>query len=218
MYPVSCHFVAFHKRIGIDPKGALRQISCMTTPTLSYVIRTTVLIGICAVLAACQTVPSSQADRDKLDTNVDFAIKKSIEKDPGLKHWYDSSYGYVVFPTVGKGGMGFGGAFGRGEVYEEKKHVGYAAIVEGSWGLQLGGQAFTEIIFFQDQEAFDRFTKGSFELGAQASAVAVTVGAAAKGQFTNGVAVFILPQGGLMYESSIGGQKFNYAPLSDVSE
>jgi lipid-binding SYLF domain-containing protein len=146
--------------------------------------------------------------------------------------FFDKSYGYAVFPTIGKGGIGVGGAHGKGKVYAEGKYVGDTSMTQVTIGLQLGGQAYSEIIFFEDRAAFDAFTSGNFEFGAQASAVAITAGASAQAgttgttagasttqhdattaaKYSNGMAVFTVAKGGLMYEASIGGQKFSYKP------
>jgi lipid-binding SYLF domain-containing protein len=145
--------------------------------------------------------------------------------------FFDKSYGYAVFPTIGKGGIGIGGAHGSGRVYEKGHYVGDTKMTQVTIGLQLGGQAYSEVIFFEDKRAFDEFTNGNFEFGAQATAVAITAGASAKagstgnaagaslgksdsttvGGYNKGMAVFTVAKGGLMYEASVGGQKFRYA-------
>jgi lipid-binding SYLF domain-containing protein len=147
-------------------------------------------------------------------------------------NFFKNSYGYAVFPTIGKGGVVVGGAHGKGRVYAKGNYVGDTAMTQVTVGAQLGGQAFSEIIFFQDQGAFDKFTSGNFEFGAQASAVAITAGASAQastggtgagasatknraataGGYQSGMAVFTVAKGGLMYEATIGGQKFSYKP------
>ena len=144
--------------------------------------------------------------------------------------FFDNSYGYAVFPTIGKGGIGIGGAHGSGRVYARGKLVGYTKMTQLTVGLQLGAQAFSEIIFFEDKRAFDKFTSGNFGFSAQASAVALTaatsVGASTEGSSTSasggknnaitagkyrkGMAVFTIAKGGLMYEAAVGGQKFSY--------
>jgi len=146
--------------------------------------------------------------------------------------FFSKSYGFAVFPTIGKAGLGIGGAHGKGKVYAGGKYVGDTSMTQLTIGLQLGGQAYSEIIFFEDQRAFDAFTSGNFEFGAQASAVAITAGASAQAgttgttagasttqkeattaaNYSNGMAVFTVAKGGLMYEASIGGQKFSYTP------
>jgi lipid-binding SYLF domain-containing protein len=110
-----------------------------------------------------------------------------------------------------------GGAHGNGEVYEQGRLVGYSSITQLTLGAQLGGQAYRQIVFFADQVALDEFKAGDFNFGAQASAVAVTAGAAANAAYDNGVAVFTLPLGGLMFEASIAGQNFSFKPVADSS-
>lgn len=145
--------------------------------------------------------------------------------------FFDNSYGYAIFPTIGKAGFVVGGAYGKGRVYIGGNHVGDTTMTQLSVGFQLGGQAYSEIIFFQDQRAFDEF-RDNFEFGAQATAVAVTAGVSAGasttgasagasggkhdattvGSYYKGMAVFIVAKGGLMYEASVSGQKFTYTP------
>ena len=149
--------------------------------------------------------------------------------------FFNASYGYAVFPTIGKGGIGLGGAYGKGRVYAGGQHVGNADMVQVTVGFQLGGQAYSQIIFFEDQRAYQEFTSGNFEFGAQATAVIITAGASAEantggglaagasggrsdaptahGGYRKGVAGFTIARGGLMYEASLGGQKFSYTPL-----
>ena len=146
--------------------------------------------------------------------------------------FFDKSYGYAVFPTIGKGGIGIGGAHGKGRVYEQGKYIGDSSMTQLTIGLQLGGQAYSQIVFFQDKRAMSDFTSGNFEFGAQATAVAITAGASAGasttgtsagasggkndaktvGRYHKGMAVFTIAKGGLMYEASIGGQKYKYDP------
>jgi lipid-binding SYLF domain-containing protein len=157
-----------------------------------------------------------------------------FRKSPEVRHFFNNCYGYAVFPTVGKGGIVIGGAYGEGKVYRKGKVTGTASLAKISVGFQLGGQAFSEIIFFQDQRAYNDFTSGDFAFDASASAVAITAGAQASAStagntagasagpatgtqarttYTNGMAVFIHAKGGLMYEATIGGQKFSFKPL-----
>ncbi|MGI9203577.1 MAG: YSC84-related protein [Woeseiaceae bacterium] len=144
--------------------------------------------------------------------------------------FFDESYGYAVFPKIGKGGIGLGGAHGSGRVYAEGAHVGDTKMSQVTIGFQLGGQVFSQIIFFEDERAFNEFTGGNFEFGAQATAVAITAGASASatttgagagasggqndatatGDYYKGMAIFTVAKGGLMYEASVGGQKFSY--------
>ena len=161
-------------------------------------------------IAACNTVPSSQAAKKAQVSEVGATIAKFTEKRAAVGVHLKTAHAYAVFPTVGKGGMGIGGSFGRGQVFEGGKMVGYCKLTSASIGFQLGGQSFSEIIFFQGRGAFAKFKKGEFGFDANASAVAATAGAAAKADYKNGVAVFVMADAGLMYEASIGGQKFDY--------
>lgn len=138
------------------------------------------------------------------------AISEFKKADPSLSRFFKSAHAYAVFPTVGKGGFGIGGAYGSGVVFKGGKAVGEASLKQVTIGFQLGGQAYREIIFFRDAKTFKDFTQGNYELSAQASAVAATSGASTNVDYDSGVAVFTLAKGGLMYEASIGGQKFDY--------
>ena len=133
-------------------------------------------------------------------------------KDPGISKFFDNAAGYAVFPTVAKGAMGVGGAHGSGELLVGGKAIGKATLNQVTVGFQLGGQTYTEIIFFENESALNGFKKGDFAFAAQASAVAVTTGASANVGYRNGVLVFTMAKGGLMYEASVGGQKFSFKP------
>lgn len=144
--------------------------------------------------------------------------------------FFGNAYGYAVFPTIGKGGVGLGGAYGKGRVYEKGRYIGDTSMTQLSLGFQLGGQGFSQIVFFEHAGALARFTEGEFEFGAEASAVAITLAAGAKagtggatagasvdkskakvvGAYNNGMAVFTVVKGGLMYEAAIAGQKFRF--------
>jgi lipid-binding SYLF domain-containing protein len=159
-------------------------------------------------------------------TDAIQAFRKASES----ASFFGNSYGYAVFPTIGKAGAVVGGAHGKGRVYEKGAYVGDTAMTQVTVGAQLGGQAYSQIIFFEDKRAFDQFTSGEFEFGAQVTAVAVTAGVSAQAttggtgagrnvggdaakvssSYRNGMAVFTLAKGGLMYEASVGGQKFSY--------
>mgnify|MGYP003572800105 FL=1 len=150
--------------------------------------------------------------------------------------FFENSYGYAVFPTIGKGGAGIGGAHGKGRVYAKGVHVGDTSMTQLTVGFQLGGQAFSQIIFFEDERAYTQFTSGNFEFGAQATAVAITAGASASasttgntagasggqndaksaGNYYRGMAIFTVAKGGLMYEAAIGGQKFKYEEIKSA--
>lgn len=149
---------------------------------------------------------------DKMELKVQAAILDILAKDPGMQDWFNSAAGYAVFPNVGKGGIGIGGAHGKGLVIAGDQVIGKTSLSQVTVGLQLGGQAYAEFIFFKDQTALDDFKRGNYEMGAQASAVAATAGAAADASYNSGVAVFTNTTGGLMFEASIGGQKFKFEP------
>jgi lipid-binding SYLF domain-containing protein len=127
-----------------------------------------------------------------------------------MKNLFDSAAGYVMFPNIGKGGIGVGGAAGNGIVYANGKMIGKAKMTQVSVGFQFGGQAYREVIFFENSETLDRFKKNNIEFSAQASAVAATAGASANAKYAHGVMIFTQQKGGLMYEASAGGQKFKF--------
>jgi lipid-binding SYLF domain-containing protein len=142
--------------------------------------------------------------------DVPHAIAEFQKADSGIAHWFASAYGYAIFPSVGKGAIGIGGARGKGWVYERGALIGKSTLTQVTIGLQLGGQAYREVIFFKDETALKDFCRGNFELSAQASAVAVTAGVSANAKYNGGVAIFTMAKGGLMYEASVGGQKFSF--------
>lgn len=136
-----------------------------------------------------------------------------LKADPSMEHLFKNSSGYVIFPNVGKGAVGVGGAAGRGTVYEKGKPIGTAKMVQVTVGAQAGGQAYREVIFFENRDALERFTHNKVEFSGQASAIAAKAGAAADANYREGVVVFSQEKGGLMLEASLGGQKFTYTPL-----
>jgi lipid-binding SYLF domain-containing protein len=138
------------------------------------------------------------------------AVAEFKKHDPSLRSFFDKAYAYAIFPSVGKGGMGIGGAYGTGLVYRAGKMIGHTSMTQVTIGFQFGGEAYREIIFFENAKAFNTFKNGDLKFSAQASAVAATAGAAAKTSYANNIAVFTLIKGGLMYEASIGGQSFSF--------
>lgn len=136
------------------------------------------------------------------------------QADPTLSHFFDGAVGYAVFPSVGKAAVGIGGAYGRGVLFEHGQPTGRASITQVTIGAQLGGQAYSEIVFFENEDAMARFKKGQLALAAQVSAVVASAGASVDAKYAQGVAVFTLPRGGLMAEASVGGQKFGFRPFS----
>jgi lipid-binding SYLF domain-containing protein len=148
--------------------------------------------------------------------------------------FFGNAYGYALFPSIGKGGIGIGGAYGKGRVYAGGKYIGDTSVTQLTYGLQLGGQVYSQVIFLQDKRALEQFTDGNFEFGAQATATAITASASAQsstgggssagasggknnasttsGGYRKGMAIFTVAKGGLMYEATLGGQKFKYTP------
>ena len=175
-------------------------------------MRTFIAISLIGALAACgSTKPESASDAAKLDAECNTAMENIKKVDPSITRWFDTgSYGYAVFPSIGKGAIGIGGAYGKGQVYENHKVIGYTTLKQGTIGLALGGQAFTEVIFFKDRTALSAFKEGNYEFAANASAVAVKSGAGATSEYSGGVKAFVHVKGGLMAEASVGGQKFAY--------
>jgi lipid-binding SYLF domain-containing protein len=177
---------------------------------LTRIYLTFICLAVIAGLTSC--VGWDPNKEQKEEEKVKITIARFLEKDPTLKTFFDQAYGYVIFPNVGKGAYIVGGGYGKGIVFEQGNSIGYATIMEASVGLQIGGQGFSEIIFFKDKYTLDYFKQGNFEFSAQASAVAVNLGVAANHDYHEGVAVFTLPKGGLMAEASVGGQKFTFEP------
>jgi len=152
----------------------------------------------------------AQDERQKDVDRANDAVREFKHADESLTKWFDRAAGYAVFPNVGKGGFGIGGAHGKGVLFVKGQPVGETELKQITIGLQLGGQSFRELIFFEDDIALGNFQKGNFELSAQVSAVAVTLGASADAGYDKGVAIFTMAKGGLMYEATVGGQKFDY--------
>ena len=148
--------------------------------------------------------------KNKKASDKTIKALNKFKKISSLKPYFKKARGFAVFPNVGKGGIGIGGARGSGEVFEKGNVIGKTTLTQVSIGFQLGGQAFSQIIFFKDKKSLERFTEGNFEFGASASAALISEGANASADYSDGVAVLTYSKGGLMYEASIGGQKFSY--------
>ena len=180
------------------------------------------------IVVVSALILSNPAHADKFTDTINV-----FKKSEAVQPFFKNAYGYAVFPTIGKAGFVIGGSYGTGQVYKGGKVTGETSLVKGSIGFQLGGQAFSQMIFFQDKRAYDEFTSGSFEFDAAASAVAITAGVQAKAgtegttagasagpatgkqakaSYHKGMVVFVHAKGGLMYEASIGGQKFTFKP------
>jgi lipid-binding SYLF domain-containing protein len=154
---------------------------------------------------------SQHSSNDKRIVDDAKEAKESfIKTDALMKNLFDKSYGYVLFPNVGKGAVGVGGAAGNGAVYENQRLIGMAKMIQVSVGFQFGGQAYQEVIFFENKAALDHFKDNKLEFSAQASAIAAKAGGAANVTYRDGILVFTQAKGGLMLEAAIGGQKFTY--------
>lgn len=143
-----------------------------------------------------------------LSDDVHAAIERMTEHDPGLRRLLDDAYGYAVFPLVGKASVALGVGYGRGEVFERGKLIGYAGIAQLTLGVQVGGQTYDELVVFENRGALERFKSGKLAFAGNVSAVIVKAGAAATTNYSSGTAVFVHPEGGLMFELGLGGQKF----------
>jgi hypothetical protein len=180
------------------------------------------------ILSAVALVSQVSVARQVADFSPSIEVFRSI---PGVKPFFDSSYGYAVWKTIARGGLGIGAATGMGQVYVDQQVVGFSRLIDISIGFQAGGQAYKQVIFFENQAAFDKFARGNFEFSAQASAVAVTAGAQATsgtqgslatasagdpvtastaGGYQDGLRVFTMATGGLMYQATIAGQKYSF--------
>lgn len=180
------------------------------------------------VLSATLVFAGAPAFADEYGDTVNL-FKKAGES----ASFFSDSYGYAVFPTIIKGGLGIGAAHGKGRVYERGKYVGNTSMTQVSLGFQAGGQGYSQVVFFQDERSFKEFTRGNFEFGAGVSAVAITAAASGTagttgatagasggrkdantvGGYYKGLAVFVIVKGGAMFEASVAGQKFSYKPL-----
>lgn len=180
-------------------------------------MRITALIVSLSILSVgvvgCKTAPTTEGGRIDLANNVQSSLAAMKADDPSLGAFLDKAHGIAVFPSVGRAGLGVGGAFGRGEVWEQGQMIGFSDITQATIGLQAGGQAFTQLLVFENKDALDRFITNRYQPTAQATAVALKSGAAANARYSDGIAVFTHIKGGLMAEASIGGQRFRFTPV-----
>ena len=174
------------------------------------------VLSLALIIGGCQSGwdPDKAAEQAEEQAAFNKAVQSTISefksKDKSMERFFKKSHGYVVFPTVGKGAWVIGGAWGKGQAFEGGEAAGYASITQISIGFSAGGQSFSELIFFENENSYNRFKNGKFELAAQASAIAATAGASTDADYTKGVAVFTIPKGGLMVDASVGGQKIAY--------
>ena len=167
---------------------------------------------IALLLALTPYLLSAQYDARALQ-KAEATIAAFKEKNDKFDAFFEDAYGYVVFPSVGKGAFGIGGARGKGMTFEGGTPIGKARLTQLTIGFQIGGQSYSEIIFFESKEDLDRFKENNLEFAAQASAVAINEGGGANFAYSDGVAVFTLTKGGLMYEASLGGQELKFIPF-----
>ena len=176
-----------------------------------------ILAAMLAVVSTSLLASSAKEDKAALDEFLKSDVVAGFHK---------SAYGYAVFPNIAKGGIGLGGAHGKGNVYRGGKATGEVTMTQLSIGFQLGGQAYRQVIYFEDKRAYNEFTSGSFEFGAQAEAIAITASAGAqagtdgtsasanetqsKTRYHKGMIVFTMGKGGLMYQATIGGQQYEF--------
>ena len=174
-------------------------------------MRPSKLLAAVAVLVATVALA---ADDKALVSEATATVATFKKTDPKIEKFFSSAAGYAVFPTIAKGAVVVGGAGGDGVLFEGGKPVGRSSMGQASIGFQLGGQTYSEIVFFETPSSLIDFKKGNFALAAQASAVALSAGAAANAKYEKGVAIFTATKGGLMYEASVGGQKFGFEPFA----
>ena len=182
----------------------------------------TLIIGLLMTLFCSSAYADEYVDTETMFVNA------------GISNMFNSAYGYALFPTIGKAGFLVGGAYGKGRVYEQGKHIGDTTMMQATVGFQLGGTGFSQVVFFQDKRALSEFTNGNFEFGAEAQATAITAAAGASantsgnsatasggknnattvgGGYHKGLSTFTITKGGLMFEATVGGQKFSFTKL-----
>jgi lipid-binding SYLF domain-containing protein len=176
---------------------------------LKFVAATVLMLGMVLSVQA-----ADRAEIDRLRTEVDGAIKAFKRLDPSMSTLFTNAAGYAVFPSVGKGGFIVGGAHGKGLAYQKGVLIGYASLTQVTFGAQVGGQEFAEVIFFETEEALNDFKGSAFNMSAQVSAVAAAEGASENARYVDGVIVFTRPKQGLMVEATVGGQKFEYEAIA----
>jgi lipid-binding SYLF domain-containing protein len=180
--------------------------------------RISALMGLATMVAWITVLPASArgwgSDRSRHELMEAEETVASFRAQPELRPYFREAYGYAVFPTVGKAALFLGGAYGTGKVYERGSLIGNARISKASFGFQIGGEAYSEIIFFRSARVLEKFKRGELTLHAEASATAPTVGTNVEAAWERGVAVFARSKGGLMASAAVGGQSFEFEPVS----
>jgi lipid-binding SYLF domain-containing protein len=177
-------------------------------------IVSSVIILAAVFTAGCSPVPNKAESKEVLAAEVNEAIALFKQQDPGIQRFFDQSAGYVVIPKIFKGAFVLGGAYGKGLLYEDGRMTGYCSMSQATLGISFGGEFFREIIFFRDKADVEKFKSEEYTFSAQATAVALSAGVAAKSDYKDGMAVFVMADAGLMVDASVGGQKFNFVPLT----
>ena len=174
---------------------------------------TVTLLGlVIGLMAACATAPATQEGKDELVRRAAAGLKAWDRAVPGIERFAQGNLGYIMFPEINKGGVGIGGAYGRGVVYARGQHIGYADLSLGSLGPQLGGQTYQELIVFADEATFARFRRGRFDVTAATSMVLATEGYAGALRTAGGAAILYRPTGGAMGELVLAAQHLTFAP------
>jgi len=164
-------------------------------------------------VTGCSASPKDEAKRDALDSNTQSTLSAMRSEDPSFGSFLDGAYAYAIYPSVGKGAFIVGGAYGKGEVFQGGRMIGYSDMSQVTVGAAIGGEDYAEVIAFENQAALDKFTTKEYAFDASVSAVAVKSGVAKTARFRDGVAVFKYIKGGLMADASVGGQRFRFRPV-----
>jgi lipid-binding SYLF domain-containing protein len=168
--------------------------------------------------AGCSSAaPKHESAAKSLASESAAALDGFKNEDSSLTELLDKSVGYAVFPQIGKAGFIAGGSYGKGEVFEGGKKIGYADITQATFGLQAGAQTFDELLVFMRQEDMNDFKGKEFKLAGNVSAVAIKSGAAGTADTSKGVIAFVRSKGGLMAEASVGGQRFRFSPIEGAA-
>jgi lipid-binding SYLF domain-containing protein len=165
------------------------------------------------LFSGCSPAPRNAQTQALLTHRITKAVQVASRADPGLQAYLQNAAGYAVFPSVSQSALGLGGAYGRGELFEGGRLAGFCAVRQTGFSLALGGQTYTELIFFENHEALERFKSGQLVLAEHALAVAIKSGSAARARYADGVAVFSMAEAGLFYEAAVAGQKFDFQPI-----
>jgi len=171
-------------------------------------------VGVVTALGLGCAYATLGAEEKSLGDQVKEQIQVFKNDDAKVAKLFDTAYGYAVFPSIGKGAVGIGGAAGDGQVFEKGQLIGTARMTQITVGAQLGGQKYAEVIFFENKDTMDSFKGSEWAMSAAANAVAAGESASADAKYKQGVLVYTIAKAGLMFEASVGGQKFKFTPLS----